>query len=42
MLQDEESNIVWGMPAAIADAGLSSKIDTPEALLQFIIKLARK
>ena len=40
--QDEESSIVWGMPAAVADAGLSSKIDTPEALLQFIVEKARK
>ena len=40
--QDEESSIVWGMPAAVAEAGICSKVDTPEALLTFILNFARK
>ena len=40
--QDEQSSVVWGMPAAVAEAGICSKVDTPEALLTFILNFARK
>lgn len=39
--QDEESSIVWGMPAAVAQAGLCSKVDRPEARRNFILDIGR-
>ncbi len=30
--QDEASSVVWGMPGAVAKAGLATELATPEAL----------
>jgi two-component system chemotaxis response regulator CheB len=36
--QDEKLSVVWGMPAAVAEGGLRSKVDKPDALLAYIFK----
>lgn len=36
LVQDSASATVWGMPGAVAKAGLASRIDTPAALARFI------
>jgi two-component system chemotaxis response regulator CheB len=39
LAQDAASATVWGMPGAVARAGLASRLDTPEALARFIGRL---
>lgn len=42
LAQDEASSVVWGMPGAVARAGLCHKIAAPEALGQYMRKLLGK
>jgi two-component system chemotaxis response regulator CheB len=39
--QDEASSVVWGMPGSIADAGLSSAVMEPGAMMPFVAQRAR-
>ncbi len=39
LVQDAASATVWGMPGAVARAGLASRLDTPAALARFIGRL---
>lgn len=41
LIQDEESSVVWGMPGAIAEAGLADEILTLSDLGQGIVKRAK-
>jgi two-component system chemotaxis response regulator CheB len=41
MVQDEESSVVWGMPGAIARAGIASQILTPAQLAVEVARRAR-
>lgn len=40
LAQDAASATVWGMPGAVARAGLASRIDTPAALARFVGRLS--
>ena len=40
LAQDEASSVVWGMPGAVARAGLSSWLAPPEALAERIAAIA--
>jgi two-component system chemotaxis response regulator CheB len=40
LAQDEASSVVWGMPGAVARAGLSSSLAPPEALAERIAAIA--
>ena len=40
LAQDAGSATVWGMPGAVARAGLASRLDTPPALARFVGRLA--
>jgi two-component system chemotaxis response regulator CheB len=39
LAQDAASATVWGMPGAVARAGLASRLDTPAALARFVGRL---
>ena len=41
LAQDAASSTVWGMPGAVARAGLASRLDTPAALARFVGRLLR-
>jgi two-component system chemotaxis response regulator CheB len=41
LVQDRETSAVWGMPGAIADAGLACRIDAPAALAREIAAWAK-
>jgi two-component system chemotaxis response regulator CheB len=40
LAQDEPSSVVWGMPGAVARAGLPALLGPPEALAERIAALA--
>ena len=40
-VQDEQSSVVWGMPGAVANAGLADSILPPVEIAQEIIRLAK-
>ena len=40
LAQDEASSVVWGMPGAVARAGLAALLAPPEALAKCIAALA--
>ena len=40
LAQDPESCVVWGMPGAVADAGLAHAIQNPMAIAATITRLA--
>lgn len=40
LAQDQESSAVWGMPRAIAEAGIAAAVETPDQLAQRIGELA--
>ena len=41
LAQDAGSSTVWGMPRAVARAGLASRVDTPASLARFVGRLPR-
>ena len=40
-VQDEQSSVVWGMPGAVANAGLADSVLPPVEIAQEIIRLAK-
>jgi two-component system chemotaxis response regulator CheB len=42
LAQDRGSSAVWGMPGAVAGAGLASRIAPPADLAQFVVERARR
>jgi two-component system chemotaxis response regulator CheB len=40
LAQDEASSVVWGMPAAVAQAGLATLVDSPSKLAAAVCKLS--
>jgi two-component system chemotaxis response regulator CheB len=42
LAQDEASSVVWGMPGAVARAGLAQRLAPPAALAEYMLATLRQ